>query len=452
MNLDQGNTSFMLLTAALVLLMTPGLAFFYGGLVKAKSVISMMMMSFGAIGLIAVLWVVYGYAIAFSGAGGPRLRRNRRLPRHQPRPAQPECGLRAGVGFGDVEGSLGFPDLAFAAFQATFAIITVALVSGAIADRAKFGSWMIFAGLWATLVYFPVASWVFNFTLGDTRTPHPCGSFHRRRLADLRSAGHLRGLGVHRLRRWYRGPHQRRCCGARSRARARQARRLQEGRLRPAQPALRAARCRTPVVRLVRLQRRLGAGGRRLRPRSHSSTRSPRRRPRCSPGSSSRSSATARRPRSVQRPEPSRVSSRSPRRARSLHPIWAIVLGVIAGVICALAVDLKFKLGFDDSLDVVGIHLVGGLDRNAVTSASSPTAPGSFFSGSPLAARSPGDRCVRRDDRLLRFAYLIGFVDREDDRLPREERGRGRRHRQGRARRRGLRPRRRLIDSTDLNC
>ncbi len=82
--MDQGNTAFLLLAAALVLLMTPGLAFFYGGLVKAKSVISMMMMSFGAIGLIGVLWVVYGYAIAFparrghaSCALGDRLRRDR---------------------------------------------------------------------------------------------------------------------------------------------------------------------------------------------------------------------------------------------------------------------------------------------------------------------------------------------------------------------------------------
>src|SRR6187549_2906490 len=70
MNLDQGNTAFLLIAAALVLLMTPGLAFFYGGLVKAKSVISMMMMSFGALGLIGVLWVLYGYAIAFPGAEG----------------------------------------------------------------------------------------------------------------------------------------------------------------------------------------------------------------------------------------------------------------------------------------------------------------------------------------------------------------------------------------------
>ena len=68
--MDQGNTAFMLIAAALVLLMTPGLAFFYGGLVKAKSVISMMMLSFGALGLIGVLWVVYGYAIAFPGSEG----------------------------------------------------------------------------------------------------------------------------------------------------------------------------------------------------------------------------------------------------------------------------------------------------------------------------------------------------------------------------------------------
>ena len=71
--MDQGNTAFILIAAALVLLMTPGLAFFYGGLVKAKSVISMMMLSFGAMGLIGVLWVLYGYAIAFPSADGPRV-------------------------------------------------------------------------------------------------------------------------------------------------------------------------------------------------------------------------------------------------------------------------------------------------------------------------------------------------------------------------------------------
>ena len=126
--MDQGNTAFLLISTALVLLMTPGLAFFYGGLVKAKSVVSMMMMSFGAIGLIGVLWVLYGYAIAFANNVG----------------IDGVIGLDTGaLGLGSLlavpEGAA-YPPLAFAAFQATFAIITVALVSGAIADRAKFGS------------------------------------------------------------------------------------------------------------------------------------------------------------------------------------------------------------------------------------------------------------------------------------------------------------------------
>ncbi|MEI6591489.1 MAG: ammonia channel protein, partial [Actinomycetes bacterium] len=162
MHLDQGNTAFVLISSALVLLMTPGLAFFYGGMVKAKSVVSMMMLSFGSLGLIGVLWVLYGYAISFSNAGSGNflgidgwfgIDLN-------------SLGLSAQVADAkDVAGA--YPQLGFVAFQATFAIITVALISGAIADRAKFGAWMVFAGLWATIVYFPVANWVFNFTLAD---------------------------------------------------------------------------------------------------------------------------------------------------------------------------------------------------------------------------------------------------------------------------------------------
>ncbi|MCY7413715.1 MAG: ammonia channel protein, partial [Salinibacterium sp.] len=160
--MDQGNTAFLLFAAALVLLMTPGLAFFYGGLVKAKSVISMMMLSFGAMGLIGVLWVLYGYAITFSNAGvGGFVGIDGILGIDTA-----EIGL-AGVYAEAADPQGGFPLIAFAAFQATFAILTVALISGAIADRAKFGAWMVFAGVWATLVYFPVAGWVFNFTLGE---------------------------------------------------------------------------------------------------------------------------------------------------------------------------------------------------------------------------------------------------------------------------------------------
>ena len=140
--------------------MTPGLAFFYGGLVRASSVVSMMMMSFGSLGLIGVIWVVYGYAMSFGAAGAGQF-----------------IGLDGFFGIdlaklwlGDVidqaQAGDGF-NLAFAGFQGTFAVITVALISGAIADRARFGSWMVFAGLWATLVYFPVAGWIFNFSVVD---------------------------------------------------------------------------------------------------------------------------------------------------------------------------------------------------------------------------------------------------------------------------------------------
>ena len=113
--MDQGNTAFILLAAALVLLMTPGLAFFYGGLVKAKSVISMMMLSFGALGLIGVLWVIYGYAIAFPSAEGIVF------------PWSIDSGDIGLTNVLETPEGAAYPPLAFVAFQATFAIITVAL-------------------------------------------------------------------------------------------------------------------------------------------------------------------------------------------------------------------------------------------------------------------------------------------------------------------------------------
>jgi ammonium transporter, Amt family len=163
MHLDQGHTAFILISSALVLLMTPGLAFFYGGMVKAKSVVSMMMLSFGSLGLIGVLWVIYGYAMSFSNGGTKTFIGIDGVWGID----TSFIGLDAQVkeALGDGTNASGFPTLAFVAFQATFAIITVALISGAIADRAKFGAWMVFAGVWATLIYFPVANWVFNFTL-----------------------------------------------------------------------------------------------------------------------------------------------------------------------------------------------------------------------------------------------------------------------------------------------
>ena len=145
----------MLASAALVLFMTPGLAIFYGGMVRAKSALNMMMMSFAAIGVTTIIWVLYGYSLTFGTSQG---------------------GLIGDLGNIGLSGTLDqvvgaeghqIPTLAFAMFQLTFAIITVALLSGAIADRAKYGSWVLFVAAWVTLVYIPVAHWAFASQSGS---------------------------------------------------------------------------------------------------------------------------------------------------------------------------------------------------------------------------------------------------------------------------------------------
>ena len=141
----QGNTAWVLTSTALVMLMTPGLALFYGGMTRAKSVLNMMMMSFAALSLVTVLWVIYGYSIAFGES-----------------PSQ----LIGGFDNFGLHGLSGPSTLSFVAFQLMFAIITPALISGAIADRAKFVGWCVFVVLWVSLIYFPVANWVFDFGVG----------------------------------------------------------------------------------------------------------------------------------------------------------------------------------------------------------------------------------------------------------------------------------------------
>ena len=339
--MDQGNTAFLLLAAALVLLMTPGLAFFYGGLVKAKSVISMMMMSFGAIGLIGVLWAIYGYAIAVPGAEGTLF------------PWTIDTGA---IFLGNVletpEGAL-FPPMAFVAFQATFAIITVALVSGAIADRAKFGAWMVFAGVWATLVYFPVASWVFNFGLAEDGT-FAYGGWITHGLQDVFGVGVIDfagGTAVHIN------------AGAAALALALVLGKrvgFAKGAHVPHNP---------PFVLLGAGLLWFGWFG-------------------FNAGSELAADNTAAIAfvntiiapaaallgwlivEKIKDGKPTSVGAASGAVAglvaitpacAALLPGWAMLLGLVAGVVCALAIELKFKLGFDDSLDVVGIHLVGGL-------------------------------------------------------------------------------------------
>ena len=336
MEIDSGNTAWVLTSAALVLLMTPGLALFYGGMARSKSVLNMLMMSFSALGIISVLWVLYGYAIAFGATNGGLF------------------GFSSGLlGLDDLATDTvtgGLPDLAFAGFQLMFAVITVALISGAVADRMKFGSWVVFATLWATLVYFPVAHWVFNFGVlqDDGSFAEGTGGWIVQRLGAIDFAG---GTAVHIN------------AGAAALALVLVlGKRKGFGRepMRPhnlplvmlgagllwfgwfgfnAGSALAANG--TAALALVNTQVATAAallawiGTERLRD-GHATTL----------GAASGAVAG--------------LVAITPACA-AVKPVGALVIGLIAGGACALAVTLKHRLGYDDSLDVVGVHLVGGL-------------------------------------------------------------------------------------------
>ena len=148
--ISAGDTAWVLVSAALVLLMTPALAFFYGGMVRAKSVLNMLMMSVTTMGVVGVLWVLVGFSMAFGDSVGGVVGNPLQF-----------LGLSGVMAADAVVGTI--PTSVFAGFQAAFAIIAVALISGAVADRMKFSAWVVFAALWALLVYFPAAHWVFAF-------------------------------------------------------------------------------------------------------------------------------------------------------------------------------------------------------------------------------------------------------------------------------------------------
>jgi ammonium transporter, Amt family len=315
----------LLVAAALVLLMTPGVAFFYGGMVKAKSVISMMMMSFGGMALVGVLWVLYGYGLVF---GSPL------IPHWLGNPLS-ALGLQSLV-----DGPNG-PDmgaLAFAGFQATFAIITVALISGAIADRAKFGAWLIFAGIWVTVVYFPVAYWVFNLADGWAPVLLHVNDFAGGTAVHINAGAAGLALAL--------------VLGKRVG--------FQKGMAKPHN---------VPLTLLGAALLWFGWFG-------------------FNAGSEGAVDGVAALAwintlaapaaatlgwlivEKIKDGKPTSIGAASGAVAglvavtpacNILTPFWAIVLGVLVGAVCAIAIDLKFKLGFDDSLDVVGIHLVGGL-------------------------------------------------------------------------------------------
>ena len=147
---NTGDTAWLLMSSALVMLMTPGLALFYGGMVRRKNLLSTMMMSFACLGMVALLWVVYGYSLSFG---------------------TDYSGIIGGFNFLGLNNvgqdpsstyATTVPHLAFMIFQAMFAIITVALFTGAIVERVKFSALLVFSALWLTLVYVPTAHWVWG--------------------------------------------------------------------------------------------------------------------------------------------------------------------------------------------------------------------------------------------------------------------------------------------------
>ena len=334
--LNGGDTAWMLASTALVLLMTPGLAFFYGGMVRTKSVLNMMMMSMITIGIVSVLWVIYGFELAFGHSA--------------------DSPWYGGIGFsgfgGMVEeltnngGVYPIPVLVFAAFQLMFAIITPALISGAIADRAKFTSWAIFVGIWSTVVYFPVAHWVFAFgnKVGDVVT----------------STGYLAGKGVQDF------------AGG---------------------TAVHINAGAAGLALAIVLGKRIGWRKESMRPHSL---------PLVmlgagllwfgwfgfNAGSSLAANGTAALAlintqvaaaaavlgwllvEKVRNGHATSLGAASGAVAglvaitpacAFVAPWAAVVIGLIAGAICALSVGIKYKLGFDDSLDVVAVHLIGGI-------------------------------------------------------------------------------------------
>jgi len=329
--INTGDTAWVLASAALVLLMTPGLALFYGGMVRAKSVLNMMMMSFAALGTVSVVWVLWGYSQSFGNSIGGVVGDPRQF-----------FGLQGLMAPDAVVGTI--PSLAFVAFQSVFAVIAVALISGSIADRAKFSTWLVFTVVWATIVYFPIAHWVFAFDGAAAER----GGWIANQIKAIDFAG---GTAIHIN------------AGAAGLALALVLGKRVGFRRDPMRPhnlplvmigagllwfgwfgfnagsALAAGT--TAAVAWVNTLAATGAAmlGWLLTERFRDGHAT-------SLGAASGVVAG--------------LVAITPA-CSSLNPVGAVVLGVVAGAACAYAVGLKFKLGFDDSLDVVGVHLVGGL-------------------------------------------------------------------------------------------
>jgi len=316
--------------------MTPGLAFFYGGMVRAKSVLNMMMMSMITIGIVSALWVIYGFELAFGHEANSPWYGNISF-----------SGLGGMVNdFTNNGGIYPIPVLVFVAFQLMFAIITPALISGAIADRTKFTAWAVFVAVWSTIVYFPVAHWVFAFgnKVGDTVTG--TGFLAGKGLEDF--AG---GTAVH-INAGAAGLALAVILGKRVGWRKEAMRphslplvMLGAGLLWFGWFGFNAgsALAANGTAGLAFINTQVAAAGAVLgwllveKVRNGHAT---------SLGAASGAVAG--------------LVAITPACA-FVAPWAAVVIGLIAGILCALAVGIKYALGFDDSLDVVAVHLVGGI-------------------------------------------------------------------------------------------
>jgi Amt family ammonium transporter len=324
-----GDTAWVLASSALVLLMTPGLAFFYGGMVRAKNVLNMLMMNFICIAVVTVLWVLYGWSVSFGNANDAH-----------------GNGFWGGLGQWAMHSinmnttlyaGLGVPTIAVVCFQLMFAIITPALISGSIADRTKFVGWTVYVVAWVTLVYFVVAHWVFSpngFINHDLHVMDFAGgtAVH----INAGAAGLACCLVIGRRRGWRKEPMRPHnvpfvMLGAGllwfgwfgfNAGSALSANGQASMVFLNTQVATAAALLGWLIVEQIRDKHMTSLGA--------------------------ASGAVA------------GLVAITPACA-SVSPVGALAIGVIAGALCALAIGLKNAFGFDDALDVVGVHLVGGI-------------------------------------------------------------------------------------------
>ncbi|RMB84417.1 ammonium transporter [Streptomyces shenzhenensis] len=323
--LSAADTGFMLICSALVMLMTPGLAFFYGGMVRVKSTLNMLMMSFISLGIVTILWVLYGFSMAFGADKGSVV------------------GWTSDfVGFSGIDkmalwDGYTIPVFVFAVFQLMFAIITPALISGALADRVKFSAWAVFLVLWATVVYFPVAHWVWGsggwaFDLGvidfagGTAVHINAGAAA---LGVILVIGKRVGFKKDPMR-----PHSLPLVM------------LGAGLLWFGWFGFNAGSWLgngDGVGALMFVNTQVATAAAMLAWLAYEKIRH---------GAFTTLGAASGAVAGLVAITPS---------GGAVSPLGAIAVGVIAGVLCAMAVGLKYKFGYDDSLDVVGVHMVGGI-------------------------------------------------------------------------------------------